>query len=777
MSIEGAGAVRFWGFSEATDLLPDMMAHVKPTAAAPAADDEPPPALRALLISAGDVRHLLHTLASLARARKQDTASAPKETLEFAMYEREPEILARHMLLLAIALDFELPRRERAEVLLEVWANTQVREKTAAYVAAKAVALGRAIAHDEGPLAPIFDIDSLKSRDRDALEQVLRSWAENVEFDIVKLRDERLRAFYKDRYDHRRNVLDWDHSMELVNIDNCSIVHRIHWREWRMTGIAYEVRDSAYSAPNRTLAAMCMGRSTKSGTTIMKRGFWGDVANGPWAATGVSCIDVRLTNKKGGQHHKSSCDLAYYNVLDWLTSLETGEHFHLKEEDISDFEYGGSVATHGGLSKGFLGGKGDVAAGRVPLKGVAEEPEDVTADDDDDDELLAVEDITEELAAKAARREANKAALAAEAAAKEAEAKRSAEVRAKVVAQKMAKLPAFKVKLLGGDWADVQRKPRHQKAFDLVVIATHVAYVMGSDRLNGLLKPRASCLIETAKFLVEVRKQNRAEYGKKLLRVATRLGWELPDGAAAEGSELTDGLKVDHFAFRYDEETAPALAEKVKAAEEAERKAAGMSAEDAEKERAVPELTMREGGEEEEQGGEGGEEGGEGGGKPRAKVDPSTIGMLKIADGSSTPADVSDASASDAAAAPPVPAAPVKIQPGGAAAISSGANGKVCAITGRPAKYRDPISKLYYADLEAFKELRKLHPDPRKPAEEAAGAADKKTEEGGGEGSGEGSGEGAGEGAGEVEVVRAPIPSERPIQIGAGFSRRVNKAF
>ena len=326
--------MRFWGFSEARDLLKDL-----PASSGSAGDAAP---IRALLVSTGDVRHMMETLASIAKRPKDAPAHAP---IEFAFYEREPEILARHMLLLAIALDFELPRRERAELLLEVWANTLIREKTAAYISAKAKVLGRAIAHEEGPLAPLFDISALKSRDRDALEAVLRTWDEGVEMDSVKLRDERLRAFYKGRYDHRRNVLDWDHSMELVEMDNCSIVHRIHWREWRMTGIAYEVRDSNYNAPNRTLAAYCTGR--QKGLSVMKRGFWGDVANGPWAATGVSCVDGRLTNQKGGQHHKSSCDLAYYRVLDWLSSLETGQPFSLKEEDIHDFEYGGSVAAGG----------------------------------------------------------------------------------------------------------------------------------------------------------------------------------------------------------------------------------------------------------------------------------------------------------------------------------------------------------------------------------------------------------------------------------------------
>jgi len=745
MSIEGAGAVRFWGFSEARDLLGELVAD---TSQAQAEREEAP--LRALLICPGDVRHLMQTLASL--ARKDSDKSAPRAPVEFAIYEREPEVLARHMLLLAIALDFELPRRERAELLLEVWAKTQVREKTAAYIASKAAALGRAIAHDEGPLAPLFDISALKSRDRDALEQVLRTWAENVEFDIVKLRDERLRSFYKGRYDHRKNVLEWDHSMELVNIDNCSIVHRIHWREWRMTGIAYEVRDSSYNAPNRTLASMCMGKSRNTGTSIMKRGFWGDVANGPWAATGVSCVDGRLTNKKGGQHHKSSCDLAYYNVLDWLTSLETGQSFHLKEEDIADFEYGGSVSNiGGGLSKGFLSDKGDQTIGRVPLKRVEEVAE--AGPEDDEDELLSVEDIADEMAAKAARRKAAAAEAAAEA---EANAKRAAGERARLVGQKMAKLPRFTVKLLGGDWADVQRKPRHQKSFDLLVVATHVAYVMASDRLNGLLKPKATCLIETAKFLVEVRRQNRIEYASKLLRVASRLGWELRDKPGSAENE-PDGSKVDHVAFAYDESKASELAEAVRAAEEAERKAKGMTKEDADMQAAVPELTMHDGEADVDSDARAGE-GAEGGATPAVKVDPSSIGMLKIADDPAM-ADVSDAAGAVASCHGGTPMLPVKTQPGTAAAMSTGSS-KLCAITGKPAKYRDPISGLPYADLAAFKELRKLHPDPRpKPVEEGDQGAQGDS------------------GTQAEEAERVVVPSERPIRIGEGFSRRVNKAW
>ena len=71
----------------------------------------------------------------------------------------------------------------------------------------------------------------------------------------------------------------------------------------------------------------------------MRRGFWGDVASSPWAAVGVECDEPRLYKKQSDQHTKNACDVAYYNVLSWLTELETGKPYEIKEEDIGAFEY------------------------------------------------------------------------------------------------------------------------------------------------------------------------------------------------------------------------------------------------------------------------------------------------------------------------------------------------------------------------------------------------------------------------------------------------------
>ena len=123
-ALPGAGAHRFWGFSPALDLLAE--------AADAHADAETP--RRFLLLSPGDARHILRTLGALARRRSAaEQADAP--ALEFSVYEQAPELLARHLLLFSVALDFELPSGAYATTLLrelfvEVVAATGVEESS-----------------------------------------------------------------------------------------------------------------------------------------------------------------------------------------------------------------------------------------------------------------------------------------------------------------------------------------------------------------------------------------------------------------------------------------------------------------------------------------------------------------------------------------------------------------------------------------------------------------------------------------------------------------------
>lgn len=50
------------------------------------------------------------------------------------IYEEEPELLARHLLLVSVLLDGSLMAKERMEALLELHSNVLLREKAAKYL-------------------------------------------------------------------------------------------------------------------------------------------------------------------------------------------------------------------------------------------------------------------------------------------------------------------------------------------------------------------------------------------------------------------------------------------------------------------------------------------------------------------------------------------------------------------------------------------------------------------------------------------------------------------
>jgi len=55
------------------------------------------------------------------------------------------------------------------------------------------------------------------------LYQVFKTWLEDVECDMLAWREKRLRQYYEDRYDYRKNLIDWDYSMSVK--DWAEIIH------------------------------------------------------------------------------------------------------------------------------------------------------------------------------------------------------------------------------------------------------------------------------------------------------------------------------------------------------------------------------------------------------------------------------------------------------------------------------------------------------------------------------------------------------------------------
>jgi len=88
----------------------------------------------------------------------------------------------------------------------------------------------------------------------------------------------------------RRNQCDWDFNFGIK--DFAPHVNQLEYREFRMSGIAFETRLATGSIPNRTLASTVEGRNrTKDRLLCDVRGFWGDIVNSPYLSFGMEVDD------------------------------------------------------------------------------------------------------------------------------------------------------------------------------------------------------------------------------------------------------------------------------------------------------------------------------------------------------------------------------------------------------------------------------------------------------------------------------------------------------
>lgn len=108
------------------------------------------------------------------------------------------------------------------------------------------------------------------------------------------------------------------------------MVHFYHYREWRLTGLAFEQRFSKYTEPNRTLASYAPGRKKEERTSCLVRGYWGDITISPYIALGARCDyhqSELLFKKANYKYIGHSVEVAEYNLNYWLQRLEKQEKY------------------------------------------------------------------------------------------------------------------------------------------------------------------------------------------------------------------------------------------------------------------------------------------------------------------------------------------------------------------------------------------------------------------------------------------------------------------
>ena len=205
MAMEGLGFIMHWGFTPGVNVFANCdNVNVN--------DDKEINVL--MSETGGDIRHLLKSITDILPLKQNR-----QKQIHIYYHEAARENLARLLLFLTLICETGISIRERMEMYLDLFGNTNLRNQTAAYLEEITPELIQLVTGDDkkcgSVIKDLIDFDTLKFKDRDEIENIVSSYLQVHKFDIEQLRDQRLRGHFKERYDHRRNMVDWDYNFGL----------------------------------------------------------------------------------------------------------------------------------------------------------------------------------------------------------------------------------------------------------------------------------------------------------------------------------------------------------------------------------------------------------------------------------------------------------------------------------------------------------------------------------------------------------------------------------
>lgn len=142
--------------------------------------------------------------------------SKRKGAINIYIHEKQYENICRDILLLTVLCERHMSQRERQEIFLDLYGNALLRDKTANYLEAivnELIEFTLRVDEEDrctSPLKEILNFGHLSWWERDKMVLIFSSYLKNHPFDMEKLRDQRMRHHFADRYDFRRNAIDWD---------------------------------------------------------------------------------------------------------------------------------------------------------------------------------------------------------------------------------------------------------------------------------------------------------------------------------------------------------------------------------------------------------------------------------------------------------------------------------------------------------------------------------------------------------------------------------------
>ncbi|KAK2855426.1 hypothetical protein Q7C36_007295 [Tachysurus vachellii] len=273
--------------------------------------------LNVLLVGSSDPRHILKTISGL----------GDSDTLHVWVIENSMEVVARQLLLLYISLSApeSMGMQEKTDVFLELFGNSKIRSEThdkLKHIAARLFLLvtDTMATETDTHIHPCLDTSLLKFKERDELARIFKQWQHppSPPLSMCKVWDARVRQHLGTRYDARRGCFDWDLSMKLHD-KGCGVIHKQDYIKWRESGVAFEMREGLYCIANQSLLStrLFMQRENRVGA----RGYWGDIVSSPYLSFGIETDNKELLKTENNQHVKTAQNISLDNLQKLFMSL------------------------------------------------------------------------------------------------------------------------------------------------------------------------------------------------------------------------------------------------------------------------------------------------------------------------------------------------------------------------------------------------------------------------------------------------------------------------
>lgn len=244
--------------------------------------------LNFLLSNTSDMRHVLKTLSFLVEycnknyyeilginttnTNSKINLPFPKLDLNFYIYEYFSENIVRFILLVDLITNKNYTNIEKIDMFLEIYGNTLLAEKSDAFINSRINKLNDLIykkkpnkqreeSDNDIDLNDLFSFENLHFREVDDLKEIIDSYSEKVDFNIEKLREERMRFLFKDRFDYKENMVDWDYQMKMKKF--LDYMGYVIYKRFRIDGISFIRQNVKYNKPNKTLSSYIPGRSVR----------------------------------------------------------------------------------------------------------------------------------------------------------------------------------------------------------------------------------------------------------------------------------------------------------------------------------------------------------------------------------------------------------------------------------------------------------------------------------------------------------------------------------